>query len=63
MCTSNFIGSDWSCGCIILNLFLGLECERDLENLESLGLEGGMYEIGYFVKLLSLEKERDLYHI
>ena len=49
MCTSNFIESDWSCGCIILNLFLELECERDLENLDSLGLEGGLYEFVYFV--------------
>ena len=32
-----------------------LECERDLENPESLGLEGGLYEFVYFVNLLSLE--------
>ena len=61
MCTSNFIGSAWSCCYIILILFLEFKCERDLENLESLGLEGGLYDIIYFVKLLSLELERDLY--
>ena len=55
MCTSNFIGSVWPCCCIILILFLEFECERDLENLESLGLEGGLYEFVYFVNLLSLE--------
>ena len=36
-------------------------CERDLENLESLGLEGGRKEDVYHVKLLSLEYERYLY--
>ena len=55
MCTSNFIGSDWSCGCIVLIFFLELECEQDLENLKSVGLEGGLYEFVYLVKLLSLE--------
>ena len=55
------MGSDWSCGCIILISFLDLECERDLENLESLGLEGGLYEFVSVVKILCLKKERDLY--
>ena len=56
-----FYRSDWSCVCIILILFLELECERHLENLESLSLEGGLYEFVYLVKLVSLEYERDLY--
>ena len=55
------MGSDESWGCIVLILFLVLEFERDLEYLESLGLEGSLYEFVYFEKLCSLEKERDLY--
>ena len=51
MWTSKFFGSDGSCDCTILSLFLELECERDLENLESLGLE----EFIYFEKLISRE--------
>ena len=42
-------------------LFLVFECERDLDNLESLGLEGGLKEDVYRVKLVFLEYERDLY--
>ena len=40
----------------MLILFLELECERDLENLDSLGLEGGLYEFVYFVNLMSLDR-------
>ena len=62
MCTSKLMGSFWCCGCIVLGFFLVLESERDLEYLESLGGEGGLYEDVYLVKLLlSLEYERDVY--
>ena len=62
MCTSKKIGSLWVCGCIVLSLFLVIECERDLEDLEPLSCEGGLKEDVYLVKLLlSLEYERDLY--
>ena len=62
MCTSKLIGSFWVCACIVLGLFFAFECERDLENLESLGREGGLKEDVYFGNLLlSLEYERDLY--
>ena len=61
MCSSKLIGVFWVCRCIVLSLFVVLECDRDLEDLESLGLEGGLKEDVYLVKLLSLEYERDLY--
>ena len=61
MCSSKLIGVFWVCSSIVLSLFLVLECDRDLEDLESLGLEGGLKEDVYLVKLLSLEYERDLY--
>ena len=45
--------------CIVLGLFLVLECDRDLEDLESLGREDCLKEDVYLVKLfLSLEYER-----
>ena len=43
----------WTCTASIL--FLVLECERDLQCLESLGLEGGLQEEVYFGIVLSLE--------
>ena len=62
MCTSKLIGSFWCCGCIVLSLFLVLECERHLEYLKSFGCESGLYGDLYLVNLLlSLKYEGDLY--
>ena len=47
MCTSKFIWSLENSVWIVFTVFIVLECDRDLECLQSLGLKGGPKEEVY----------------
>ena len=46
---------------MVLIFFLVSECDLDLKGLESLGLEGSLYDEVYCGNSLSVEYERDLH--